>query len=231
MSAARRVEAARGALEALCGLLTAPEMSPALQIAQAGLRACQESPRERRERLSDRERKRRRPTGIRPESGRNPASLNGSKIQGKKGGVGGGLSSELGLSLLSQNTQRTREAIRVLPELPAATLEPLTARARELADGVAMNAGIFDVADAWVAYLTSSQPRSDRAWQHWCANAARFAKRDRQRDKDRPRGPSVTRAEPGYQQPPPVWKGHAEPVGGAVPPPRDLLACLPGGRR
>ena len=117
--------------------------------------------------------------------------------------------------------------VRVLPEAPVAALRPLPPQMRELAEGVAMSGGPFDVGDAWLGFQTSGKPQNAGEWQRWCARAVTFAKRDRQRDKDRPRGPSVTRAEPGYQQPPPVWKGHAEPVGGAVPPPRDLLACLP----
>ena len=92
----------------------------------------------------------------------------------------------------------------------------------ELAEGVARFGGPFDVADAWLTFQTGGKPQNAGEWQRWCARAAGFAKRDRYRSSS----PLVTRAEPGYQQPPPVWKGHAEPEGGAVPPP-DLLACLP----
>ena len=88
----------------------------------------------------------------------------------------------------SRNVSRAdapESGVRIVPQLPAAVLEELTPRARELAVGIAQVAGPFDVEDAWITFLTSTRARDDRSWQNWCAKAAAFAKRDRQREADR----------------------------------------------
>lgn len=131
-----------------------------------------------------RKRKARCPPGFRSDSERSHASFPASA----SASVSDSEDPDLTRAREPDSVPPAAPVVRLVPELPAVALEPPTDRARELAAGVAMVAGPFDVEDAWFAYLTSTKHRSDRSWQNWCAHAARFAKRDRQRERDRPRG-------------------------------------------